>query len=128
MRYKVYQLPFDVMESLVDQRLPIPFEYRGMEKDDNPSRFTQETARGLYERGGYRVVARFDVTQLSDIFDLSNNPCIDNEIREKRIERVEGQSMHSVSIGDLILDTESNEFYIVAPYGFDLLGKLRRVV
>lgn len=127
-KYKVYQLPFSVMESLANDGKPIPFLYRGDETSANEFVFSRDTARDLYKRGGYRVVARFDVTQLGDIFDLSNNPYIDDEAREKRIDRVEGQKMHSVSVGDIILDTESNEYYIVAPFGFDELGKLRRAV
>jgi len=63
---------------------------------------------------------------LEDIYDLSNNPYIDDADREKRIDRIE--RMHSVSVGDIILDTESNEYYIVAPFGFDELGKLRRAL
>ena len=82
-KYKVYQLPFSVMESLANDGKPIPFLYRGDETSANEFVFSRDTARDLYRRGGYRVVARFDVTQLGDIFDLSNNPYIDDEAREK---------------------------------------------
>jgi hypothetical protein len=125
-KYEVYQVPFSVMESLSDEGKPTPFLYWGKDKSDSVYEFSKETARDLFSRHGYRVVARFDVTQLEDIYDLSNNPYLDDADREKRIDRIE--RMHSVSVGDIILDTESNEYYIVAPFGFDELGKLRRAL
>ena len=125
-KYEIYQLPFSVMESLANDGKATPFSYRGDETSDSKFVFSRDTARDLFSRHGYRVVARFDVTQLEDIYDLSNNPYIDDADREKRIDRIE--RMHSVSVGDIVLDTESNEYYIVAPFGFDELGKLRRAV
>lgn len=125
-KYEIYQLPFSVMESLANDGKATPFSYRGDETSDSKFVFSRDTARGLFSRHGYRAVARFDVTQLEDIYDLSNNPYIDDADREKRIDRIE--RMHSVSVGDIVLDTESNEYYIVAPFGFDELGKLRRAV
>lgn len=126
-KFEVYQLPFSVMESLSEQGKPTSFLYWGKEKSDTEYEFSRETARDLYERNGYRAVARFDVTQLEDIYDLSNNPYLDEEQVAKRIDRIE--RMHSVSVGDLILDRESNEFYIVAPFGFDKMEcRMRRVL
>lgn len=125
-KFEVYQLPPSVMERLSMDGKPTSFLYWGKDKSDTQYDFSKETARDLYAHHGYRAVARFDVTQLEDIFDLSNNPFLDSKEVEKRIERI--GNMHSVSVGDLILDRESNEFYIVAPFGFDELGKLRRAV
>ena len=125
-KYEIYQLPFSVMESLANDGKATPFSYRGDETSDSEFVFSRDTARDLFSRHGYRAVARFDVTQLEDIYDLSNNPYIDDADREKRIDRIE--RMHSVSVGDIVLDTESNEYYIVAPFGFDELGKLRRAL
>jgi len=126
-KYEIYQLPFSVMESLANDGKATPFSYRGDETSDSEFVFSRDTARDLFSRHGYRVVARFDVTQLEDIYDLSNNPYIDDADREKRIDRIE--RMHSVSVGDLILDRETNVFYIVAPFGFDQMEeRMRRLV
>ena len=125
-RVEVYQLPPRVMERLSMDGKPTSFLYWGKEKSDSEYEFSRETARGLYERNGYRKVARFDCASLDKVYDLSNNPHYIDEDREQFIDRI--KPMHSVSVGDLVFDTESNEFYIVAPFGFDELGKLRRAV
>lgn len=125
-RYTVYQVPFKVMQSLSNDGKPIPFLYRGNDASDSEYEFTRESARDLYARHGYTEVARFDVQKLDDVFDVSNNPYRDEDERESLIDRI--KPMHSVSIGDIIFDSVAEKHYIVAPMGFDELGRTRRVI
>jgi len=126
-RFGVYQVPPSICESLNTQGKAIPLNYWGDAESDADWKFGRDTARELFESNAYREVARFDVTQPEDVFDMSNNPFYDDETREKYIDRL--SDMHSVSVGDLILDRETNVFYIVAPFGFDQMEeRMRRLV
>jgi hypothetical protein len=59
----------------------------------------------------YRMVALVDAKTLDDVFNVGNiGP-------ESKIERVE--SMHSVSVGDIIQDVIDNKTFVVAKYGFE---------
>ena len=59
----------------------------------------------------YRMVALIDGETLDDVFTIGNmGP-------ESKIERVE--SMHSVSVGDIIQDVIDNKTFVVAKFGFE---------
>ena len=59
----------------------------------------------------YRMVALIDGKTLDDVFTIGNiGP-------EEKIERVE--SMHSVSVGDIIQDVIDNKTFVVAKFGFE---------
>jgi hypothetical protein len=59
----------------------------------------------------YRMVALIDGKTLDDVFTIGNiGP-------ESSIERVE--SMHSVSVGDIIQDVIDDKTFVVAKYGFE---------
>ena len=59
----------------------------------------------------YRMVALIDGETLDDVFSIGNmGP-------ESKIERVE--SMHSVSVGDIIQDVIDNKTFVVAKFGFE---------
>ena len=59
----------------------------------------------------YRMVALVNAKTLDDVFNVGNiGP-------ESKIERVE--SMHSVSVGDIIQDVIDNKTFVVAKYGFE---------
>ena len=59
----------------------------------------------------YRMVALIDGKTLDDVFHIGNmGP-------ESKIERVE--SMHSVSVGDIIQDVIDNKTFVVAKFGFE---------
>ena len=59
----------------------------------------------------YRMVALVNAKTLDDVFNVGNiGP-------ESKIERVE--SMHSVSVGDIIQDVIDDKTFVVAKYGFE---------
>ena len=106
MSFAVLQLNPSTMESLFPKS---PFLY-GM-----GSGFTRNDALDLLKQGEYRVVAQFNVNTLDDVYAASNLG------QEDVIERIE--RMHSVSVGDIIVDDHEGT-WIVAPTGFDMVGKL----
>lgn len=121
-KFEVYQLPHELHKRLMDEQRLTPFMYNGEESSDKPYAFTREVARGLFERNGYQPVARFNVDTLDEVFHASNYG--DEEV----ISRWQDVSMHSVSVGDIIKNRETNDYWIVAPIGFDDMGRLRRVI
>jgi len=118
--YEVYQLPFEVAERLMEEKSTSPFMYRGLQYSDSPYEYTKQVAQKLFEKNGYRAVARFNVNSLDDVFSASGMG------DESVIERL--TTMHTVSVGDIICDVELDDYFIVNPMGFDFMGKLRRVV
>jgi hypothetical protein len=67
---------------------------------------------GKYQDGDFRyysLVSTIEATSLQEVFDIGNiGP-------ESAIER--HRPMHSISVGDIILDSEQR-FHLVAPIGF----------
>ena len=64
-------------------------------------------------RGLYKPVAIINATSLNDVFLIGNNGL--NHPKIKKIDQ-----MHSVSVGDVIVDEDNHAFY-VAPMGFNQL-------
>lgn len=118
--YEVYQLPFEVASRLMEERSTSPFMYRGLQYSDSPYEYTKQLAQQLFEKNGYRAVARFNVNSLDGVFAASGMG--DESVTERLA------TMHTVSVGDIIRDMESDDYFIVNPMGFDFMGKLRRVV
>jgi len=118
--YEVYQLPFEVAERLMEEKSTSPFMYRGVQYSDSPYEYTKQLAQELFEKNGYRAVAKFNVSSLEGVYEASGMG------NEKVIERLD--RMHTVSVGDIIRDVELDDYFIVNPMGFDFIGKLRRVV
>ena len=63
----------------------------------------------------YEFVAIIEATSLDHVFLISNSG-----VHETLIERV--QPMHSVSVGDIIHNLETDETWVVANYGFDKIN------
>ena len=118
--YEVYQLPFEVAERLMEEKSTSPFMYRGLQYSDSPYEYTKQLAQDLFEKNGYRAVAKFNCNSLEQVFRASN---LGDEMLIKRLDR-----MHTVSVGDIIRDVELDDYFIVNPMGFDFMGKLRRAV
>jgi hypothetical protein len=118
--YEVYQLPFEVAQRLMEEKSTSPFMYRGVQYSDSPYEYTKQLAEQLFEKNGYRAVAKFNVDSLEAVFEASGMG------KESVIERL--NQMHTVSVGDIIRDVELDDYFIVNPMGFDFMGKLRRAV
>lgn len=73
----------------------------------------------------FRLVALIDGTSLDHVFETSNCLEIMPE-RETLIDRI--QPMHSISVGDIIVDTLTDVAYLVADYGFDQIEFRNEVV
>jgi len=111
MSFAVLQLSPSTMKSIYPKT---PFLY-GM-----GTGFTKRDALDLLKADdGYRVVAQFNVDTMDQVYHASN---IGDESVIQRIER-----MHSVSVGDLIVD-ENERVHIVAPDGFHNLGNLAEIL
>ena len=67
----------------------------------------------------YEFVAMIDARDLNHVFAISNC-CGEDPKLETLIERV--LPMHSISVGDIIHDLESDETWVVSNYGFDLIN------
>ena len=112
MSFTVFQVTPVVAEKIFPKT---PFLY-GMSQA-----FTKVDVRALLADGSYQAVARFNVDTLDEVFEVSNSGRAEHKI--ERMER-----MHSVSVGDVIVD-DTGIVWIVAPDGFDTLGeKLERVL
>jgi hypothetical protein len=90
-RYAVYQLPFE---------------------NENSRELSFMEASQIEEISDqYELVAIIDAQSLDHVFLISNS-CM----HETLIERV--QPMHSISVGDIIHNLETDETYVVADFGF----------
>lgn len=122
MAYEVYQLPSEVVKRLMQEKSTSSSMYRGQESSASPYEYTRETARKLFEHHGYRAVARFNVDSLNEVREASHRG------EKGVIERLGKSYLRSVSAGDIIRDLNKNEYYIVNPFGFDDLKRLRRKI
>ena len=98
-RYAVYQLPFENENSR---------DLSFMEASEIEAISDQ-----------YELVAIIDGKSLDDVFHISN-ACGEVEGLETLIERI--QPMSSISVGDIIHNLETDETWVVANYGFDLIN------
>lgn len=90
-RFAVYQLPFE---------------------NDNAREMYFMTPEQIEEISDqYELVAIFDARDLEHVFLISNSG-----LYESLIERV--QDMHSVSVGDIIHNLDTDETHVVADVGF----------
>jgi len=94
-KYAVYQLPFENENSR---------ELSFMEASQIEAISDQ-----------YEIVAYFDAQSLDHVFMISNSG-----MQESLIDRV--QPMHSVSVGDIIHNMDTDETFVVANYGFDKIN------
>lgn len=107
MSFTVLQLSPSTMKSIYPKT---PFLY-GMGRA-----FTKADALDLLKaENGYRPVAKFNVNTLDEVFEVSNSGRAEHLI--ERMER-----MHSVSVGDIIVD-DREAVWIVAPDGFNQLAE-----
>lgn len=100
MTVSVYQIPFEAKSNIHPES---PFMY----KTGSTKFFDLDKHINLYEK-----VADLDCETLNEAFEIGN---IGPEYKYTRF-----KDMHSVSVGD-ILQLETGEAYVVAPYGFDEL-------
>jgi hypothetical protein len=63
----------------------------------------------------FELVAHIDASSFDDVFRISNC-CGEDPKLETLIDRAE--PMHSVSVGDILHDLETDETVVVANYGF----------
>jgi len=71
-----------------------------------------------FNKGYYTKVAEIEADDLDHVFAISNQP-YDRDECEARITRIE--QMYSVSVNDIIKDSEGNYSY-VAPVGFEQIA------
>jgi len=75
------------------------------------SKFIEQSSEVTKElMNEYDIVATVKASDLEDVFTAGN-------IEQERLVRL--NQMHSVSVGDIIHDVESNGWYLVAPFGFE---------
>lgn len=67
----------------------------------------------------FEFVAIIQARDLNHVFAISNC-CGEDPKLESLIERV--QPMHSLSVGDIVHDLETDETWVVAMLGFDLIN------
>ena len=112
MSFTVFQIGPVVAQNIFPKT---PFLY-GMSRA-----FTKVDVRALLKDGSYGAVAKFNVDTLDEVYEVSNSGRAEHKI--ERMER-----MHSVSVGDVIVD-DTGYVWVVAPDGFDALGeKLEQVL
>jgi hypothetical protein len=95
-KYAVYQLPFEHEKSR-DLSFMKPSEIEQISDE-------------------YEFVAIIDGKSMDNVFYISNACGMEPKL-ETLIERVE--PMHSISVGDIIHNLETDETFVVANYGFD---------
>jgi len=111
MSFVIFQIPFESVQKLSEGNVVrSPFLY-GMGNS-----FTMKDVRELLKSGDYQPVCYAHVNTLNEVFAASNAPY------EDKLERIE--RMHTVSVGDVIVDAEANgAVWVVAPDGFDAMGE-----
>lgn len=62
----------------------------------------------------YEFVARIDARSLDEVFRIGNFVCLEDET----LRQVFG-SMHSISVGDIIHNLDTDTAHVVAKYGFE---------
>ena len=62
----------------------------------------------------YEFVARIDARSLDEVFRIGNFVCPEDDTLRTVI-----GSMHSISVGDIIHNLDTDETYVVARYGFE---------
>lgn len=67
----------------------------------------------------YEFVAIIEARDLEHVFHISN-ACGEDEKLETLIERV--QPMHSLSVGDIVHNLETDDTYVVANYGWSKIN------
>lgn len=98
-RYAIYQLPFE---------------------NENSRDLSFMEASQIEEISDqYEFVAIIEARDLNHVFAISNC-CSEDPKLETLIERV--QEMHSISVGDIIHNLETDETWVVSNYGFDLIN------
>jgi len=66
----------------------------------------------------YRPVCEIDANNLDEVFQIGNiGP-------EESIRRIPDTRMHSISVGDIILNMETGEWKVVAKFGFSDLPEV----
>jgi hypothetical protein len=94
-KFAVYQLPFE---------------------NENTRELTFMSALEIEEISDqYQLVAHIDAVSYDGVFRISNC-CGDDPALETLIDRAE--PMHSVSVGDILHDLETDETVVVTNYGF----------
>ena len=97
-RYAIYQLPFE-NENVRDLSFMTASEIERISDQ-------------------FEFVAVIEARDLNHVFAISNC-CGEDPKMETLIERV--LPMHSISVGDIIHNLETDETWVVANYGFDLI-------
>lgn len=101
--YLVYQLPF---EHSLKRDVPILETFQIKELSDE-----------------YVVVAEIKASSLDEVFRINNF------VSEKDMHNLTFlDEMHSISVGDIIVDVEEDKEYVVANYGFDRIEMKSEVV
>ena len=98
-RYAVYQLPFDNAMSR-DLSFMNPAEVEAISDE-------------------FELVARVDARSLDEVFRIGNFVV---ESDAPLIDVLPGTEMHSISVGDIIHNLETDETFVVARMGFEKIN------
>lgn len=117
--YRVYQINFtDAEVEKINSRdpdfRPTYETYLDATCGYDEEKHVQDVRKALFQ-GLYKMACLIKAEDLNDVFQIGNiGP-------EAKIARV--GVMHSISVGDIVEDTETNELYVVARFGFEKVWK-----
>ena len=101
--YQIYQVPFES-----DLRRDVMFY------DEDSKFFTPADAQKAYAGGEYKYVGDIDAKNLNDAFHIGNTGGMP-------------KGAYSLSVGDILVNSETGRIFIVAPCGFDELFAERAI-
>ena len=74
--------------------------------------------REAFEKGEYNIIADLEVVDLDDAFEKSNH-IADDWTKNKEVTSMSSDRARSTSVGDILADPDSGEYFIVKPAGFE---------
>ena len=101
--YQIYQVPFES-----DIRRDVMFY------GEDSKFFTPTDAKNAYTGGEYKYVGDIDAKNLNDAFHIGNTGGMP-------------KGAYSLSVGDILVNSETGRIFIVAPCGFDELFAERAI-
>ena len=86
----------------------------------NDGSFNGESALNAWRKGDYVATAFVDGGSLGDAYEATQN----SGVTYSGVKVFGIVDTRSTSVGDIILDRDTNDVYVVASFGFDLVGNL----
>lgn len=104
MKYALHQIHLSnsSSEAILDTKRSMMMDFRGTD--------IANIAQSAFDEGLYKHVADISGENLHDVFEIGN---IGPETKISRLDK-----MHSVSVGDVIIDKFSGNKFVVANHGF----------